>query len=153
MFSVAYSCSNIYMGNASKKWNKKTMLCAGVLGFSLTTLCAGLTNSIVVFAACRFLFGACASAINAPIYQLIANNFPPEYRSLANAIENSGYYIGGMLASFTVILIKNFGWRASYVAMGTFGATVGLLSLAIIKNPLPTPKKQVIDKPIADVEE
>lgn len=68
MFSVAYSCSNIYMGNASKKWNKKVMLCAGVLGFSATTLCAGLTNSLLVFAACRFMFGICASAINAPIY-------------------------------------------------------------------------------------
>jgi MFS family permease len=68
MFSVAYSCSNIYMGNASKKWNKKAMLCAGVIGFSATTLTAGMTDSLMVFAVCRFLFGVCASAINAPIY-------------------------------------------------------------------------------------
>ena len=64
-----------------------------------------------------------------------------------------GYYIGAMLASFTVILIKNFGWRASYATMGTFGVTIGLLSLAIIKNPLPPPKKQVIEPTIDDVVE
>ena len=114
------------------------MLCAGLLGFSSTTLIAGLTDSLMVFAVCRFVFGICASAINAPIYQLIANNFPPENRSFANSIENSGYYFGDMLASFTVILISNFGWRKSYASMGMFGVVIGLLSLAIIKNPQST---------------
>ena len=79
-FSVAYASSNIFMGNAAKNWNKKLMLVAGIVGLSSSSLFAGMTNSLAVFAFCRFFFGVCASAINAPIYQLIADNFPPDQR-------------------------------------------------------------------------
>lgn len=82
------------------------MLAVGVIGFSATSLVAGTVNSLTVFAACRFFFGLFASAINAPIYQLIATNFPPEFRATANSIENSGYWLGAGIASFMVLIIK-----------------------------------------------
>lgn len=53
----------------------------------------------------RFLYGLFASAINVPIYQLIANNFSPKYRSIANAVETSGYWIGNGLTSLVVLII------------------------------------------------
>jgi ACS family D-galactonate transporter-like MFS transporter len=135
MFSLAYSTSNIFMGNASKSWNKKVMLGMALIGFSLTSITSGLTNSLAIFAGLRFLFGIFASAINAPIYQLIATTFPIEYRSTANSIENLGYRFGAMFASFMVIIIKNFGWRAMYLGMGTFGVALGIVALLVIKNP------------------
>jgi sugar phosphate permease len=135
MFSVAYSFSNIFMSNASKSWNKKIMLGLALIGFSCTSLAAGLTNSLAVFAGLRFLFGIFASAINAPIYQLIATTFPIEFRTTANSIENLGYRFGAMFASFMVIIIKNYGWRAMYVGMGSFGVALGLTALAVVKNP------------------
>ena len=82
------------------------MLAVGVIGFSATSLVAGTVNSLTMFAACRFFFGLFASAINAPIYQLIATNFPPEFRATANSIENSGYWLGAGIASFMVLIIK-----------------------------------------------
>jgi MFS family permease len=68
MFSVAYAVSNIFMSDLSKGWNKKWMLGIGVLGFASSSLVAGVTNSLLIFALMRFTFGAFASAINAPIY-------------------------------------------------------------------------------------
>ena len=84
----------------------RVMLGLAIIGFSSTSLVAGAFDSVIIFAMMRFLFGVCASAINAPIYQMIAANFPIEKRSTANAIENSGYYIGAALSSFNVIIIK-----------------------------------------------
>ena len=136
MFSAAYSTSNVFMSSQSKNWNKKWMLALGAIGFSLTSLIAGGSNSLMVFALMRFCFGICASAINAPIYQMIATNFPPEYRTTANAIENSGYWLGAGLASFMVLIIKNSGWRAMYYTMGSFGIVLGGLTLAFVKNPV-----------------
>lgn len=81
------------------------MLATGVILFSLSSVTAGTVNSLFVFALMRFLFGLSASAINTPIYEMIAQNFPLEYRSTANAIQNSGYYIGAGFASFMVIII------------------------------------------------
>ena len=86
MFSAAYSTSNIVMSQIFQDWNKKKMLAAGVILFSLSSVTAGTVNSLFVFALMRFLFGLSASAINTPIYEMIAQNFPIEYRSTANAI-------------------------------------------------------------------
>jgi hypothetical protein len=44
------------------------MLGLGVMGFSLTSLVAGASSSLAVFAGMRFFFGLAASSINAPIY-------------------------------------------------------------------------------------
>jgi MFS family permease len=53
----------------------------------------------------RFLYGAFSSACNPASYSIIADYFPPSYRSTANAIETSGSYVGGGLSSLTVLLI------------------------------------------------
>jgi hypothetical protein len=74
-FSVAYAVSNIFMASASKRWNKKLMLCLAMIGMSCMSLTSGMTESLLMFSICRFTFGIFASAINAPIYQLIASNF------------------------------------------------------------------------------
>lgn len=136
MFSTAYSFSNVFMSFQSKNWNKKIMLAVGVLGFALSTTIAGTAQSLVLFASMRFFFGIFASAINAPIYQLIAANFPPEMRSTANSIENSGYCFGAGFASLMILIIKQFGWRAMYFIMGGAGLTLSALTFAFIKNPV-----------------
>lgn len=137
LFSAAYSTSNIFMSSQSKKWNKKWMLALGTLGFGMSSLIAGGVNSFWVFCIMRFTFGLCSSAINAPIYQLIATNFPPKFRATANAVENSGYCFGCGVSSLMILILKNYGWRAVYYFMGTFGVVLGLLAAAFVKNPKP----------------
>lgn len=136
MFSVAYACSNIFMSDLSKGWNKKWMLGIGVLGFASSSMIAGVTNSLVIFAIMRFTFGVFASAINAPIYQLIAANFPVEYRTSANAVENTGYHLGAGVASFMALIIRAYGWRTMYMCMGSFAFMIGVLILLLVKNPV-----------------
>lgn len=134
-FSSAYATSNIFLGNLSAKWNKNLMLCLGLIGFSLTSIMTGMTNSLLIVTLMRFIFGICSSAINAPIYQLIATNFPVEFRSTANAIENLGYSTGVMFASFSVLLIQKYGWRANYIIQGVQGVILGILALMILQSP------------------
>lgn len=75
---------------------------------------------------------------------MIATNFPPEYRTTANAIENSGYWLGAGFASFMVLIIKSFGWRAMYYTMGSFGIVLGGLTLAFVKNPVIQPEPAAV---------
>ena len=124
------------MSVKSKMWNKKFMLSTALFGMSLSMFGNGNATTLGQFAFFRFLFGLFAAGINAPIYQLIAANFPPKYRSTANAIENAGYYIGGALASLMCLVIKAFGWRAMYFTAGTFGSILFILNILIIKNPV-----------------
>mmetsp|Transcript_7920 Transcript_7920/g.13288 ORF Transcript_7920/g.13288 Transcript_7920/m.13288 type:complete len:171 (+) Transcript_7920:684-1196(+) len=68
MFSVAYSTSNIFMSSQTKNWDKRRMLSLAVVGMGLTSLVSSGTNSLLMFAMMRFVYGICASAINVPIY-------------------------------------------------------------------------------------
>jgi sugar phosphate permease len=74
-------------------------------------------------------------------YSIIADYFPPSYRSTANAIETSGSYVGGGIACLCVLLIKEFGWRAMYQIIGVSGIIMGILTLLLIKEP----KRGVLD--------
>ena len=67
-------------------------------------------------------------------YSLVADFFPGEGRTTANSILSVGNYIGIALSSLSIILIKNMGWRASYIAMGALGLMGGCF-LVPFKNP------------------
>lgn len=81
---------------------------------------------------------------------MIASNFPPKYRSTANAIENAGYYLGGSIASIMVLAIKAWGWRSMYLMTGTLGLILFTLTRLFVKNPVvlpdPTDDKEEGDK-------
>lgn len=83
----------------------------------------------------RFLHGAISAAINPLSYSLIADYFPPEKRSRANAILTTGNYLGIALSSISILLIKSLGWRSAYVFMGVLGVIGGVLGFALMKNP------------------
>lgn len=109
------------------------MLVAGTFLFSATSIIAGVTNSFYLFAAMRMALGMFSAFINTPIYKMIADNFKPGQRARANAIENTGYYFGGGLASLLVIIIKNYGWRNMYLFLGGAGIFLSFLMQIFIK--------------------
>jgi len=59
----------------------------------------------------RILHGAVSSTINPLSYSLVADYFPPEKRSRANALLTAGGYLGIALSSISILLIKSLGWR------------------------------------------
>jgi MFS family permease len=81
------------------------------------------------------MLGGFESACNPASYSIIADYFPPNQRSTANAIETAGSYVGGGLASFTVLLIAKYGWQGMYKIIGGLGVIGGILSIILIKEP------------------
>lgn len=70
----------------------------------------GVFENFAFFVLMRFMLGGFESCCNPASYSLIADYFPPQYRSTANAIETAGSYVGGGISSLCVILIKFYGW-------------------------------------------
>ena len=135
VFSASYSTLGVWAGILSGKMNRKVLLGLSCILWSATTFGGGAVNSFAFFCFMRFLLGGFSSACNPASYALIADYFSPKYRSTANAIETSGSYVGGGLASIGVILIKKFGWRNMYKIMGTIGMLMGAFVIAYIKEP------------------
>ena len=135
IFSISYSTLGVYAGILSGKMSRKVLLGIACICWSATNIGAGAVNSLGFFCLMRFLLGGFESACNPASYSIIADYFSPKYRSTANAIETSGSYVGGGLASIGVILIKKYGWRSMYKIIGVVGILMGASVLAFIKEP------------------
>ena len=82
----------------------------------------------------RFVMGgACAFAAPAA-YSLIADKISEEKAALANSIYASGVYLGGALASLSLLLDDMLGWRDTMALIGWYG----LLSVAVTACVLPS---------------
>ena len=134
-FTLPYAVSGLYAGSLTRRGNRKWML-LGVIGvMSLMQIGTGALNSFAVLALFRFLHGAISSSVNPMCYSLVSDYFPPDKRTTANSILSSANFVGIALSSMTILLIKEVGWRASYMAMGGMGLLGGLL-LFFLKNPV-----------------
>ena len=108
----------------------------GTIGaMSLLQIGTGAFNSLAVLASFRFLHGIISSAINPLTFSLVSDYFPPNKRTTANSILSSANFIGIALSSMTILLIKQVGWRASYMTMGLGGLLGGSLMM-LLKDPV-----------------
>ena len=79
--------------------------------------------------------GVLQSANNPVSFTLLSDTFPRKMRSRVNSVQNSGVFLGGALSSFSVILIKWYGWRQTYNMIAVFGFLIGATILVAIKDP------------------
>jgi len=83
----------------------------------------------------RMLLGVFESFAPPAAYSLVADYFPPEKRTTANAVLSLGIFVGAGLASITIIMIGSVGWRRTYFLIGCIGITFGFIALVFIKDP------------------
>jgi len=106
LFSITYSTFGVYAGVLSSKLNRSAMLGLACICWSLTSIGSGLAPSFTVFCLLRVALGLFCSVGYPAGYGLIADYFPPSYRSTANALESSGSYVGAAVASLSILAIK-----------------------------------------------
>jgi len=94
-----------------------------------------------------------SAAVTPLTFKLLAENFPPERRTLANSVLSSAKMAGIALSSMSLLLIKQFGWRASYCAIGGFSIFATLIGAIGLKSPKKIKNVQAdIDKVILENE-
>jgi MFS transporter, ACS family, hexuronate transporter len=103
-------------------------LTVAVIWWSIVSILTSFVNSIGSLSALRFLLGM-GEGLNWPgASKAVAEFFPPEERSVAVAIFDSGSSIGGAVAAISIPWIAlKFGWRAAF----TFSGVLGLLWLIL----------------------
>ena len=66
--------------------------------------------------------------------KLISIHFPPEKRGTAYGLYLAAVYIGSALASLTLLLADQLGWRISFTIVGMFGIILALIGSLTIEN-------------------
>lgn len=135
-YSIPFAGFGLWWGKMANNVNRKWML--GIL-MILTGVQFGIisfVDSFLILALMRPLLGLVSSAFNPLSFSLLADYFPPERRTTANSILQSGNYMGWGVSSLSVLAIKKFGWRYAYGLVGAFAAAIGLLTIGFVKEPI-----------------
>ena len=104
------------VGNATARWGRKRVFLISLLGFSALTACCAFAPTPTIFGALRFLGGLGLGAIMPVAATLTTDSAPRNCQHLAYVIMQSGYPLGGVLASLTALsLIPLAGWQVMYL--------------------------------------
>jgi len=68
-------------------------------------------------------------------YGLLSETFPASQRATANSLYSSGVYVGGGLASLSVLLVSTFGWRQACFAVGGVSLVAAAVAAVTITDP------------------
>ena len=71
-YTFSYAFGNLILSFISKKWDKKFMLFGSLAMMGLTSVGISFSTSALAVGLFRLAFGAAASSMNPPIYQLIS---------------------------------------------------------------------------------
>ncbi len=121
-FRIAYAIGQTLMGRLLDKVGTRRGLSLTVAGYSLAAMLTSFAGGLYSFCGFRFLLGLGESANWPGATKAVAEWFPRKERGWAVALFDSGSSIGGVIAPLLVVwLYLRFGWRPSFVLIGTMG--------------------------------
>ncbi len=136
-FLLTYAIAHLFIGvlldrMKGIRWFFPVM----VLGWSLTTIFAGLAKNFEQLISMRYLLGIW-EAVNFPIcIMIIGRIFPARERSLASGIFASGAFLATLIAPKVVIFFSNtYTWRYSFIFAGLLGVIWLAPWFLIFRNP------------------
>jgi ACS family glucarate transporter-like MFS transporter len=121
-FTLAYSLFEVPSGWLGDVKGPRRVLTRIVLWWSAFTMLTGAARGFQSLVAIRFLFGAGEAGAFPNIARSFSRWFPASERGRANGVMFLGSRVGGMLsAPIALLLVAQWGWRASFVVFGLFG--------------------------------
>lgn len=107
------------IGSLAARWGRKTVFLATVAWFSVFMLLCAAAPGPAWFAAFRLLAGLGLGGVM-PVAAALTTEFAPAHRrNLSYVIMQSGYPVGGVIASLlALVLVEAGGWRTMYLIGG-----------------------------------
>jgi len=134
LFVIGFGSAQLIVGPLSDRYGRRPVLLAGLATYVTASLLCGLSPSIELLIAARFVqaLGCCTAVMIARA--IVRDAYPPEHsaRVIARASTwlSMAPIIGPVLGS---VLQVNFGWRAAFVVLGLFSAA--LLAICALRLP------------------
>lgn len=137
-FAVFYTLAGIPIARIADRGSRRTVMAVGIAFWSLMTAASGLARSFTQLAIARIGVGVGEASATPAAHSIISDYFPPERRTRAIAIYNTGAGAGvlfGLLLGGW--LQQTVGWRTAFLVVGLPGLLVALL----VQTTLPEPKR------------
>ena len=135
-FAVFYTFAGIPIAQLADRGSRRTVMSIGIAFWSLMTAVSGLATSYAQLALARIGVGVGEASATPAAHSLISDYFPPERRTRAIAIYNTGASLGVLFGlALGGWLASEFGWRFAFMAVGLPGLLVALLVRFTIAEP------------------
>jgi predicted MFS family arabinose efflux permease len=135
-FALFYALAALPFARWSDQGNRRTVLAAALLGWSLLTAFFGLAHSFWQLIVARLGVGAMEPGATPPAQSLIADYFPPQRRGSALAIMLSGGSLGYLVAlALGGYIAATLGWRNAFLIAGGLGAVLALVTRLALAEP------------------
>ena len=141
-FAVLYTVAGIPIARLADRHSRRLVLSIGLAVWSLATAASGLARTYAQMALARVTVGIGEASASPSAYSMISDLFPPERRSSAIAIYNSGAAIG-IFAGMALggLLDDTLGWRNAFLVVGLPGVAFAL----VVRFWLPEPRRGAAD--------
>jgi MFS family permease len=135
-FALFYTVAGLPIARLADRSSRRAIMATGVAFWSLATMASGLVQSFAQLALARVAVGVGEASATPAAHSIIADYFPPERRTRAIAIYNTGAN-GGILLGLVLggWLQQAFGWRVAFAVVGLPGLLVAALVAALVKEP------------------
>ncbi|MFD1143776.1 MFS transporter [Larkinella insperata] len=121
-FALAYALFELPTGALGDRLGPRRVLTRVVGWWSVFTALIGTANSWLYLVVVRFLFGVGEAGAYPNASIVVSRWFPRQETGRAQAYIWAAGRVGGMLAPWMVVPVATqFGWRASFYAMGILG--------------------------------
>jgi MFS transporter, Spinster family, sphingosine-1-phosphate transporter len=88
------------------------------------------------------VIGASQAFFNPAAYTLLSEIFPKKIIGSINGIFSSGVYLGGGLASLSIILDSSIGWRNTLFVIGGLGVVISGMCYFLVSEPRAVIRKE-----------
>jgi len=135
-FFWTYALMQLPMGWLVDRYGARLMFPIAVCWWSLFTGLTAVANSTAALFGFRLLLGAGEAGGYPASARVVARWFPPQERSVASSIFDSGSRVGNLVAiPLCSWLIAAFGWRTSFVVTGLLGFVWAAAWLLLYRKP------------------
>lgn len=150
-FAVIYSLVGLPLGRFADKHNRRNVIAAGIVLWSIATASCGYVGSFQQFFLARIFVGIGEAALAPAVMSMIPDLFPPAMRGTAIAIFLAGMAIGGGVSiSVGGLLLGQFSngalaampilghlapWRAVLVSLALPGLAIAALIACLPEPP------------------
>ena len=135
-FVVLYIVLGVPMARLADRTSRVRIVAGGAIVWSASTMLTSLAVAPWQLALARVGVGVGEACFMAPAYSLLTDYFPPQRRGLAFAILGLATYVGQIIGQAGGPAIERaHGWQTAFVVLGLPGVLLGLLMLALVREP------------------
>lgn len=134
-FTAVFATVSLFAGSVSDRFNRVNIIILSCISWSIITALHSQAHAYSDLIPLRALLGISQAFFNPAAYTLIADIFPKRLVGSMNGVFSSGIFLGGGLASLSILLDNQIGWRVTMLTIGLIGLFIAFLCAIIIQDP------------------